>query len=323
MNPIERIIRPLDGYQQRSQPLGFVFGVIKKFGDDNGGSLAALITFYGFTSLFPLLLLAVTVLGLIAGSNSSLTHGILNSALSQFPILGTQLGNNIHALHRTSLITLAAGMAGLLWGSQGASQSSQYAMAQVWNIPVIERPNFLSRLKRTGALLFALGLFFLLSATLTAFSSFTARAMFWRAGAVLLSLLINLALYLSSFRILTPKQIKTKSLLWGSLVGGVAWTILQVLGGYLISHELRHASQVYGFFAVVLGLLSWIYLGARILLYSAETNVVLARRLWPRSIVQPPLTLADKEVLAALSVEQERRSDEIISVQFDTKSQET
>lgn len=317
MNLLEQAIHRLDKLQQSSRPLAFAYGVIKKFGDDQGGSLAGLITFFGFTSMFPLLLLVVTIFGSIVGASSSITARVVNSALSQFPILGSEIANNIHALHRKDPITLAVGIIGLIFGSQGASQSSQYAMAQVWNIPVVERPGYLTRLVRTMALVFVLGIFFLLGSALSAFSSFASSRFELRAIALVLSVLVNLALYLLAFRILTPKQIETRRLYIGAAVGGIAWTLLQLLGGYLVSHELRNASQVYGFFAVVLGLLSWIYLGARILIYSAEINVVAARHLWPRSISGPPWTTADKKVLSALSKQQDRLRDEHITVGFD------
>lgn len=317
MNLLERAIHRLDKFQQSSNSLAFAYGVIKKFGDDQGGSLAGLITFFGFTSMFPLLLLVVTLFGSIVGGSSTVTARVVNSALSQFPILGSEIANNIHALHRKDPITLAVGIVGLIFGSQGASQSSQYAMAQVWNIPVVERPGYLTRLVRTMALVFVLGIFFLLGSTLTAFSSFASSRYELRAVALILSVLVNLALYLLAFRILTPKQVETKHLYIGAAVGGIAWTLLQLLGGYLVSHELKNASQVYGFFAVVLGLLSWIYLGARILIYSAEINVVTSRRLWPRSIAGPPWTPADKKVLSALSKQQDRLRDEHITVGFD------
>lgn len=317
MNPFETVIHRLDSFQKSSKPAGFVFGVLKKFGDDNGSALAAIITFFGFTSMFPLLLLIVTVLGTIAGGNTSITDHVVNSAVSQFPILGSQISNNIHALHRNNPISLTIGIVGLILGSQGASQSSQYAMAQVWNIPRAIRPNYWARLVRTGALVGVLGVFFLIGSTLSTFSGFASSAFFVRAIALILSLVVNLAMYLLAFRILTPKPVKTKELYIGSIVGAVAWTLLQLLGGYLVSHELRNASQVYGFFAVVLGLLSWIYLGTRILIYSAEINVVASRHLWPRSLSGPPWTKADKAVYTALSAQQDRSEFEHITVEFD------
>jgi uncharacterized BrkB/YihY/UPF0761 family membrane protein len=100
---------------------------------------------------------------------------------------------------------------------------------------------------------------------------------------------VNIGLFLLAFRVLTPQQIPTRQLVAGALVAGVAWQALQAVGGYLVDHYLRHTSQVYGVFAIVLGLLFWLYLGARLTLYAAEVNVVAARQLWPRSVLQPPL----------------------------------
>jgi uncharacterized BrkB/YihY/UPF0761 family membrane protein len=116
--------------------------------------------------------------------------------------------------------------------------------------------------------------------------------------------------------VLTPGQIPTRRLPLGAAVAGVLWVLLQSGGGYLVGHNLKHASQVYGFFAIVLGLLSWLYLAAEATLYAAEVNVVRARRLWPRSILQPPLTRSDRRALADLAKQEERCPEESIHVAF-------
>jgi YihY family inner membrane protein len=318
VNPIERVVRVVDRSQQRFGPAGFVFGVVKKFGDDRGGSLAALLTFYGFLSLFPLLLLLVTILGLAFGNNKSVTHDLETSALSQFPVIGTQLGDSIKALHRNSEIGLVIGILGLLWGSQGAAQSGQYAMAEIWNVPGVVRPNFWSRLARTFLLMGTLGVFLLLSTASAAVSSFLGGGRtFEKIGGIALTLLLNVALYILAFRILTPKQVASRVLLLGAVLGGIGWTVLQLAGGVLIHRTLQNTSEVYGFFAIVLGFMAWIYLGAQMTLYMAELNVVRERRLWPRSIVQPPLTDADRQVLAAIARQGERRPEQQVSVHFD------
>jgi uncharacterized BrkB/YihY/UPF0761 family membrane protein len=127
---------------------------------------------------------------------------------------------------------------------------------------------------------------------------------------------VNTGLFLLAFRVLTPRQIPTRKLPLGAAVAGVLWVLLQSAGGYLIGHNLKHASQVYGFFAIVLGLLSWLYLAAEATLYAAEVNVVRARCLWPRSILQPPLTRSDRQALADLAKQEERRPEESIHVDF-------
>jgi uncharacterized BrkB/YihY/UPF0761 family membrane protein len=127
---------------------------------------------------------------------------------------------------------------------------------------------------------------------------------------------VNTALFLVAFRVLTPRQIPTGQLLVGAAVAGVLFTLLQAVGGYLVGHNLKHAQAVYGFFAIVLGLMSWLFLSAQVTLYGAEVNVVRARRLWPRSILQPPLTQADQRALTDLAKQEERRPEQAINVQF-------
>jgi hypothetical protein len=74
------------------------------------------------------------------------------------------------------------------------------------------------------------------------------------------------------------------SLRVGAAIAAVCWQILQVVGGYVVSHQLHRASELYGTFGIVLGLMAWLFLQAEITLYAVETDVVLTRRLWPRSI---------------------------------------
>jgi Virulence factor BrkB len=116
--------------------------------------------------------------------------------------------------------------------------------------------------------------------------------------------------------VLTPGRIPTRRLLVGAAVAGVLFTLLQAVGGYLVGHSLKHAQQVYGFFAIVLGLMSWLFLSAQVTLYGAEVNVVRARRLWPRSILQPPLTEADQRALTDLAKQEERRPEQAVNVEF-------
>jgi len=292
VNPVERGVRRIDHFQQTHRPLAIGFGVVKKFGDDRAGALAALIAYYGFLAVFPLLLLLTTVLGFVMDRNSALRASVLNSALRDFPIIGPQLGQAIHPL-KGSAFGLAFGVGGLIWGSLGVTQACQLAMAEVWNIPGVERPPFVTRLL-WGVELLTLLAGGLVATTVIASVSAIGGGVVTKAAGVVLSLALNMGLFALAFRVLTVKKIPTRSLLPGALLGGIGWSLLQMLGGYLVGHQLRHASQVYGYFASVLGLVSWIFLSAQLTLYAAEANVVWARRLWPRSIVQPPLTEADK-----------------------------
>lgn len=315
MNVLERGVRRVDAFQQSHRPLAFVFGVIKKFGDDRAGALAALITYYGFLAVFPLLLLLTTLLGFVMDHSSHLRDEVLRSALSDFPIIGPQLGEAINPL-RGSTLGVGLGIVGLLWGTLGVTQACQLAMAEVWNIPGVDRPPFVNRLLRGLGLLgvFALGL---AATTAVAVLSAGESGAPVRVAGLLGSAILNVGLFALAFRVLTVRDIPTRALVPGAVLGGIGWTFLQAIGSYLVDHQLRHASQVYGYFASVLGLISWIFLTAQLTLYAAETNVVWTRRLWPRSIVQPPLTEADKRAFDDIATQGERRPEQSVDSTWD------
>ena len=315
-NPIPSVLRRVDRFQQSRRAPGFLFGVVKKYGDDQAASLAALITYYSFLSLFPLLLVLVTVLGLLVGGSSGIAQHVKSSALGQFPVIGPQLKGHIGSLHG-SPGALVVGLVGLVWGSLGASQAGQYAMAQVWNIPMVDRPGFVPRLARSLLLLVTLGVFLVASTWLSGLATSGSLGAAAGVGSALLSAIVDVGLFIAAFRVLTPKEVPTGQLVTGAVAGGIAWAVLQMAGTALVSHELRHMSQTYSVFASVLGLLWWLYLSAQVVMYVAEVNVVRSRRLWPRSLVQPPLTHADREMLATYARQQQRRREEHVEVGFD------
>ncbi len=316
MNVVERLARKVDRVQQSARPLAFAVGVFKKFGDDRGGSLSAMLTFYGFLSLFPLLLLLVTLLGFFGGGAHSFVRRVENSAFSQFPVVGTKLSTNIHGLQGRSVLGLVVGIVVVLWGSQGALQTAQYAQAEIWNIPGVNRPSFWARLGRTASMIVVLGLFLLASTILAGLVTIGHHGGLAVVGAVVSSLVVNIVLFVVAFRLLTPKQIPWRDMFPGAIVGAAGWTLLQYLGGVLVEHSLRNTSKEYGAFAVVLGLIGFLYLAAQVTLYASEINVVRARHLWPRGLVQPPLTAADRAVLSSIALEGKRRPEQYVAAGF-------
>lgn len=317
MNVAERVVRGVDRFQQRHLVPGLVFGVVKKFGDDAAGTLAANLAFSSFVTIFPALLLLVSIAGLLLSSHPGLRQQLLDSTFQQIPLVGTDLSQNISALHRNSFIALIVSLLFLLWGSLGLAQNGIYAMEQIWNLPGIHRSNFIKRLGRSLEFLGVLAVGLGGSTILAALATNTAgRTLVVDAAAVLGSLVLNCALFVVTFRVLTPPVVKARQLLVGALASGVGWTVLQSLGTYLVGRVLRNERAVYGSFAVVLGLIFWISLVVRLIIYCAELNVVLDRRLWPRSMVQPPLTEADRKVLAAQAMQNQRRPEQRVRVSF-------
>jgi YihY family inner membrane protein len=314
MDTFQKAARSADRLQQRRPWLGFPFAVVKKFGDDQAGNLAALVAYFGFFSLFPLMLVFVTILGMALRGNTDLQERIVNSALAKFPVVGTQISNNVHSLKGSGLV-LAIGIALTLWAGLGVLRVMQTAMNTVWNVPYRYRPNFLTTTFRAVVMLATLGVITLASAAAGSVGS-GSGAWWWAIVGILASLLLNLALFMLAFRILTSEALSWTDVLPGAVIAAVAWTVLQAIGGYYVGHELKGASETYGTFATVIGLLAWIYLGAQVTLLAAEVNVVKKRGLWPRAMIQPPLTEADQRALTQYAKQEVRRPEEAVDVRI-------
>ncbi|TMK54896.1 MAG: YihY/virulence factor BrkB family protein [Actinobacteria bacterium] len=311
---LKNVLRRVDAFQRRHSPLAFMFAVFKKFGEDEAGSKAALIAYYGFFSLFPLLLVFTTVLGFVLNGHTALQDKIVHSTLAQFPIIGDQIASNVHSLQGSG-VALAIGIVGTLWAGMGVTQAGENAMNAVWNVPARKLPNAIFSRVRGLLFLVVFGLGVLATTVLAGLGT-SGSGIPIKIGAITAAAVINLAMFLVSFRVLTAEELSWRDVLPGAIVATVLWEILQAIGGWYVARSLKGASQVYGFFAIVIGLLGWLYLGAQMTLLAAEINVVLRRKLWPRALVQPPLTLKDKEALRRLALMEERRPEEEIVVRF-------
>jgi YihY family inner membrane protein len=294
MNVIERPLRAADRFQQRWPVLGFPVAVWSKFGADQAGNLAALISYYAFAALFPLLLVLVTVLNIALANNPSLRTTLLNSALSQYPVIGQQIKTNLGHLPGTGL-PLVIGIVLLLLGARGVAAAMQNALCEIWGIPRQERPGFLMSQLWAMALIFTVGIGFIVTTFLSGLAGGTGHLITGAGahiGAIAVSLVLNVGMFWLGFRLATLFKVPWRQLLTGAAIAAVFWQILQVVGGYVVSHQLQRASELYGTFGAVLGLLAWLFLQAEVTIYAAEADVVLARGTWPTSI------LHDKEQAA-------------------------
>ncbi len=309
-----KFLRALDERQQRTKWLAIPIAVIKKFSDDGAGGLAALIAYYGFFSLFPLLLVLFTVLAYVLHGDPSAQNSISKSVVGQFPIIGTDLHKNIHSLHG-HVLALVIGILGAMLGGLGVTQATQNAFARVWAVPHKQRPNFLQSRLRGLALLVGLGVLFIVSTLASGLVTGGLGGAGAKVAGIAISLLVDFVLFFAAFRLLTP-SIGTSRLWVGVCVASVLWAIVQAVGGYYVGHVFKHSTSTYGLFGLVIALLVWLHLGAQILLYSAEINVVLNRKLWPRSLFGPPSAPADEATLTALAKVEERSEEEQIDVEF-------
>jgi YihY family inner membrane protein len=307
-------LQALDRRQQQSPRLGFIAAVVKKFGDDQAGQLAALIAYYGFVSLFPLLLVLVTVLGFVLQGDPVEQKKILDGALGQFPILSEEL--RLRSL-KGSGVGLAIGVAGSLLAGMGITGATQNAFNRIWSVPFKHRPNFVFAHLRGLGMLAILGTLSVVSTTAAGFVGASSHGAIAVVAGVVVALALNVALFMTAFKLLTAVDVGWRELLPGVLVAAVGWQLLQLLGGYYVEHLLKHTRPLYGYFAVVLGLLAWIYLGAQLTIFAAEINVVRVRKLWPRSFFSDPLLEADRRALISSAEVEERVEQENVEVSFE------
>jgi len=313
---VKAVLARLDERQQAHAWLAFPLAVSKKFGDDNGGNLAAVIAWSAMLAVFPLLLVLITVLGIALHGNLSLQHSIQKSALLEFPVIGQQLQHNIKSLNRAG-VGLVIGLVGTFLGTRGLANAMQYALSTMWGTPYKRRPGFPWNGLRSLSIIAVLGTGFIAAGALSGLGGGTgAVGVGVRLAAIVAAFALNVVVFWVVFRIGTV-GIAWRDLLLGAFLTAVAWEFLLTFGGYLIAHDVKHMSPVYGTFALVLGLMAWLYLQAELTLYAIEIDVVRARRLWPRTMFrQDRRTSADESTLVALGEMEGRRADENVDVDF-------
>jgi len=309
MNAVKKLLHAVDERQRRSPWLAFPLAVWKKFGDDQAGNLAALIAYYAFASIFPLLLVLITGLDLVLGHDPALRQKVLNSAFSQFPVIGPQLKTNVHSLTETGP-ALVIGLVLTFLGTRGVATAAQNAFNTAWGVPLARRPGFSMSALRAIAMIVVVGTGIIATTLLSGLAGGAAASVLSGpgayVGAIAVSLLLNIGLFWFGFRLATASEVKRNELLLGAVLAAIIWQILQLLGGYLVAHSVSKSSSVYGIFAVVLGLIAWLYLQAEFTLYAVEAAVVKARGLWPRTLFPPPLREADRRAYEQYAQAQQR-----------------
>lgn len=318
----------LDRFQRRHTWAGFPLAVIYKYFEDQGAYLAALITYYGFLSIFPLLLLLVTSLGYVLQDNNHLRKEVLDSALVQFPGLAGQLGDTVRPL-QGSLLALLVGIVGGLYGALGVAQATQNALNRMWAVPRNSRPNPIKARLRSLLFLLVVGTALLSTTALTALTShvdaFGANlGVLFKWAIVVATAVFNTVLFTATFKVLTAHPATVRQVIPGALISSVGWQVLQLLGDWYVQ-RVQGANNAYGLFAIVLGLIGYIFLAAVIVVIATEINVVRVNRLWPRSLLTPftdnvVLTEGDRRAYRSYAKSERFKGFEHVDVQFDEQT---
>lgn len=315
------IAQRLDTFQRRHPAVGFPLAVLYKYVDDSGGYLAALIAYYGFVSLFPLLLLLSTVLSIVLVGHPHLQHQVLNSALGQFPVVGSQLDDPKRIGGGT--VGLVVGIVGSTYGGLGVAQAVQYAMNSAWRVPRNDRPNPFKARGRSLLLLLTAGLTLIATTVLSTLGSSGAGSfgVALRVLALAASVALNGAVFVFVFRFATARKLTVRDVIPGAVVAAGLWQLLQSFGVVYVNQVVRGASETNGVFALVLGLIAFLYLTAMVVVLCIEVNVVRVEALHPRSLLTPftdnvRLTSADQRAYTDQAKAQRMKGFEDVAVQF-------
>ncbi len=281
------LVDRVDGWQQRRSVPAVLVGVVVKYREDRGQQYAALLSYYGFISTFPLLLLFVAILSVMLEESPSLRDKIIDSILGRLPVIGTQISNQLDGGLNVHSSLFVIGTVALLWSGLKVVRHAQDAFNDQWDVPPQEQPTIVIKTLRGAITLLVLGAGIVAATIVTGLAAFLPDlAGSERVVGAVLAIVANCLFLIASYEILTQPKIGIRALLPGAFVGGTLLWLLQLIGGTYITRIVSNASDVYGAFAGVFGALIWIALLARVVLLSGELNVVLNRHAWPRSLLR-------------------------------------
>jgi YihY family inner membrane protein len=292
---LKKQLARVDRAQQSDEKLAVAAATIKKYGEDQSSSLASVIAFWAFFSIFPLFLVLVTVLGYVLPSDRRTE--VLGRVASFFPLLHPSTVGSLAG----SWWPILLGGVSALWAGSAVVRMSQQAFDEVWEIPRRYRPSLVEQVRRSLFVLGTIGVGLVVATILSGYVTGrdTGVHLGWygRLGGYLVSLALDVGLFVIAFRMLTKRDVTLRDVLPGALLAGAAFFVLQQISSLIISRYLGKAQGTYGAFATVITILWWFYLQAQITLLGAQLNVVLAERLFPRSLVGGPQTDADQRAL--------------------------
>ncbi len=320
-------VSAVDGFQRRHPVLGFPLAVVYKYFDDQGPYLASALTYYAFIAIFPLMLLGTSILGLILRGEPQWQEQILNSALSQFPIVGDELGRPEGL--QGSLAGVAVGAIAALYGAMGLGQALQNTQHVAWSVPRNSRPNPLYARVKTLILLLTAG-FSLLAVSIVSTVASTTGMFTEVIGEGLRLVLPVLAVVVVGtfltllFRFAATGQHSFLRAAPGGYTLAVMWQVLQLGGAAYVERVLVGTSSMTKTFGLVLGLIGFLWIGSVMAVLATEINVVLARRLWPRALLTPftdnvELTEADRRAYASYARMQRHKGFEKVSVSWEPR----
>lgn len=312
--PLPAPLAKLDDFQQRHAFAAIPIAVFKKFSDDEAGKLAALISYFAFLSIFPLLIVLATVISRVLGGYPELADEIVNTAAGSFLSIGST--GTVEPL-QISGFALAIAVAVSLWAGLAVAHAMQDAMNTVYEVPKTARAGIAGRILRSTTLLLIIGLGLPTTTVLQGIAGRVATGAIAWLVIMILVLILNTGLIAAAFRRSTVAQTSWRGVLPGAIIAAIAWSVMQAFATTLLTQRVEGAQASYGPFAIVIGLLFWFLLLAQVTIYCAELNMVLAYRLWPRGLKSLVQDRADTEADLRAYSHYPKREQQAENIQID------
>jgi YihY family inner membrane protein len=315
-----QLVHRLDLVQRRNGFLGFPWAVLRKYLDDEGPRLAALITYYGFLSLFPLLLLATTAVTELLRSQPELQQQMLDQLVK--PTLRPDVEQAISQLPPSG-VPLAVGLVSLLFAGIGGVLAVYSVLNKMWGVPWRDRFGLTGRYARALLVL----VLALVSAVIAAGSTIltdTVLELPWvqRAAAAVATATAVFAVIGIAHKVLVCRPLRIRDVCVGGAIGAIIVTVLLNAAATILPALVTRAGLVYGSFATAVGIFTLLYLVSQTLVLSVEVSTVIESRLWPRGLTTTALSEADRRALVLQARRQERVAGERIVTTFSTRSGE-
>lgn len=282
VNLLDKTINNIDKFQQKVPPLAFVYGVVKKYGQEETGYKAALLTYYSFLALFPLLMVLTTLSSMALKNYPDLQETVIEGATSYFPMLGNQLSEHINTLNKTGL-PLIAGILFTLYGTRGVAVVFRRGIRSIWGFDPDPKSPFFNNLVHSLTVIFVGGLGLMIAAIITGAAAAAGSGWEFRITSAAINLILLFVVFLFLLKYNLPAKVGYKDLRPAAAGIALGLVFLQFAGGFILARELKNLDALYSYFALALGLLFWIYLQSQVIYYSMQLAAVKAKKLWPRS----------------------------------------
>ena len=296
----------IDRLQRRHTVFGFPCAVIKRYIEDRGGWLGSLISYYGFFSLYPLLVAFTAVATWLFGDRPETLQRILSAVWSKLPFataeLADQVSDHVDDLSGQGWIAVVS-LVVSLWGAIGVVRVLQDAVNTMWGVPRYRRPPYVAKLARGALMLALLGVAVIGSAVVAGVTLAVDLPVMATVGAAIANIALSAMVTLAIYRLVLGRSVPHRELVPGAVIMGVGVWGLTLIGGLYVQRVIARMTSVFGPFASTIGLLAYVSLLIQTFVLATEVNVVRSKRLWPRALTDE---LGEPDLRAiALSMQRE------------------